>query len=286
MPDKKVTITVPSYRSSALGFTEYAIQVYVYTGETYVVFKRYSDLLKISTSLSSITKTLGIELPEFPPKQLKAKSPAVIQRRQGMLEEWLQEVFNNPPLLTYAISPLDLPEYLVFLVESQTGSSHCCNLNDAEMLVLSFIEFISSSECERGHVVKSFRKALLSSVSNLCKDVFCLLLRFLMHMITDPELSMHAIKFLLKLMLHDKYSDPCITELLELDIELLRAIELNRHLVQEMPKVNASVFDILCLLKQRLSKQMRSNLLVNILNEDSYAIGVFMQEYRERFVYL
>lgn len=270
MTENKVVVTVPSYRSSPQGFTvntkqEYAIQVAVYTGETYIVYKRYSELLKLQIAVTSISKTLRIELPEFPPKQLYSKQPAVVLRRQNLLEAWLQEVFDNPPLLTYAIPSLELPEYLVFLVETQTGSSHSCKLNDAEMLVLSFIEYISTADTDRQVVITSFRKALLSSTLGLCKDIFCLLLRFLLHMITNPELTLSAAKFLLKLMKNEKYSEACITELLELDIELLRAIELNRLLIIDFPKINPTVFEILCVLKQRLSKTMRSNLLVNIV---------------------
>jgi hypothetical protein len=294
MTDKKVVLTVPSYRTSELGFTvtcrqEYGLQVAVHTGETYIVFKRYSELLKLQGRLASISRTLGVTLPEFPPKKLNSLQVAVIDRRLAMLEVWLQEVFNNPSLLTYAIPFLELPEYLVFLVESEVGCSHLCKLNDAEMQVLSFLEFITTCELNRMCVVNSFRKALLSSVSSLCKDIFCLLLRFLLQMTTDKELSSSAVKFLLKLMKHHKYAELCITELLDLDIDLLKAMELNRLLLQEAS--NGTVFEILCILKRRLSKDMRSSVMVSIvsprqLNGDSYALRTFIHEYLKRFVNL
>lgn len=296
MPDKKVWISVPSYRSSAQGFTvkssqEYVIQVSVYAGDIFLVFKRYSDLLKINESLASITKKLGIKLPKFPPKKLQPRSQAVILKRLTMFEAWLQELFNYSPLVAYAVSSLALPEYLVFIVATQSGCIPMSNTNDAEMLVLTFIEFISTAENGRGEVIASLRKAVLNSRSSLNTDVLGLLVRFLLHMLSDPELSNESIKFLLKLMCNQKYADVCATELLALDIELLRSVELNYLLVQDMPKLNDTVFELLCKLKQRLSKQMRSCMLVNIvrstqLNEDSYAIGVFMEEYCARYVYL
>jgi hypothetical protein len=294
MTDKKVVLTVPSYRTSEQGFTvvcrqEYGLQVVVHTGETYIIFKRYSKLLKLQGTLASISKTLGVTLPEFPPKKLNSKQVAVIGRRLAMLEVWLQEVFNNPSLLAYAIPFLELPEYLVFLVETEVGCAHLCKLNDAEMQVLSFIEFIATSDLDRLCVVNSFHKALLSSVSSLCKDILCLLLRFLLQMTTDKELASSAVKFVLRLMKHHQYAEVCITELLDLDTELLKAMELNRLLLQEAS--NESVFEILCILKQRLSKDMRSSVLVSIvspsqLNGDSYALRSFMDDYLQRFVNL
>jgi hypothetical protein len=111
----------------------------VLTGETYIIFRRYNDLLKLHRSLSPVAKTLDIQLPEFPPKQLRP-SEVVIARRQKQLEAWLQGVCNSPPLLTSALSSLELPEYLVFLLETATSSLPTCRLTEPEMLDISFVE--------------------------------------------------------------------------------------------------------------------------------------------------
>jgi hypothetical protein len=191
--------------------------------------------------------------------------------------------------LTFALPSLDLPEYLVFLLETESSSMPTCRLSEAEMMVISFVEYISTTKQDPTTVISPFCDALLSHPTPLSKDIFCLLLRFLLHMTTDLDISVPAVKFLLRLMKDEKYAELCLTELLELDIELLRAMDLNRLLVSN-PKLRETVFEMLCLIKQRLSRQMKSNLLVNIvstsqLNEDSIAIGTFMQEYRTRFVY-
>jgi hypothetical protein len=199
--------------------------------------------------------------------------------------------------LTFALPSLDLPEYLVFLLETGNSSLPASRLTEPEMLVISFVEYISTTHKDpisTTHqdpttVISPFSEALLSHPTLLSKEIFCLLLRFLLHMTTDTDFSVPAVKFLLRLMKDEKYAELCMTELLQLDIELLRAINLN-YLFVSNPKMNETVFEVLCLLKQRLSRLKKSNLLVNIvscsqLNEDSIAIGTFIQEYRTRFVY-
>jgi hypothetical protein len=276
------------------------VHVALYTGELYTIPKRYSAFDAFRNQIAKLVRAQRVILPRFPPKVMRSKKVKVKELRRKWLEVWVKGCFGCYELLPDLIEFLQLPEFFAmvlaepnknFLIKQQAGE----HLNELEFLVKRFAELMHSNQASRlDSLVYAFTHDFFSKPQKIRPAIVSLLLRFLIELVRDESLSYKALKFINRLSCKNFFSGESysghslvIEELMKLDIELLAEMKLNLFILGPDDKLREETYRLLVTLKENLSREQRSKLLVEIvrtsqLNYDTEAISLTLSNYMRR----
>lgn len=293
MMGSRLEVTIPVYRDRIYSSfmrkrvitvrfkQEYAVNIALYTGELYTIHKRYSEFLDFRNALTKLTRKLRLILPRFPPKVLRSSKIKVKEQRKDMLETWISCCFSFNELLPNLVDFLQLPEFFHMiltepnknlLVIREAGEK----LNELEYLIQRFAELIITSQSERlDSLVYAFTHDFFSKPQKIRPAIISLLLRFLIELVRDEFLTYKALKFVNRLCCRNFFSGETyvghaqvIEELMKFDIELLAEMKLNLFIQSSDDHIKAETLRFLTTLKENLSRDQRSKLLVEIVKDN------------------
>lgn len=308
--DTRLVVTIPRTRDRIYAsfmrkrlvtvriIQEYSLSLALYTGELYIVHRRYSEFAEFRCTISKVARKLRLTLPRFPPKTLWASRSKVKQLRRELLETWVRSCFSYYELLAPLVDFLRLPEFFHMiltepnknmLIKQEAGEK----LNELEFLIGRFADLMHSNKAERlDSLIHAFTTEFFNKPQKVRPATMSLLLRFLIELVRDDALAFKSIKFVNRLCNQNYFSGEnqsgyvqVTEELVKFDIELLAEMKLNLFIRGENNHLKAETLKLVAILKEVLSRDQRSRLLVEIvrdrqLNRDTEAIGiVFKRDY-------
>ncbi|OMJ86787.1 hypothetical protein SteCoe_11642 [Stentor coeruleus] len=243
-------------------YTVYEVTLLVDSSKI-VCQRRYKDFNLFRNRIFSFSKTAFEQLPEFPPKQLRALRPSVVQFRKAQLQSWMRKLLNCPELL---------PHFYGFLGMSESFLQSL-SYSDGDKVILELKEALERNPRNKINVLDDFtniyfrRRRLLTDIGAYE------LIKILMRLAEYPLTINLAVDIIYKLCCPDTHFNHELIKqhFCKLSVEELQKLKLDCHIIKtKLHDCSVQAHELLNLLSIKYYDKMKE-----ILNNNDEAFSKF-----------
>lgn len=264
---------VSSYTVSSMQSYEVHVQ---FPSTRHVVQKRFSEFHEFKRRISPTQpSTQSDVLPPFPAKTWLAMNKVVIERRRASLEAWLVALTKQPGCLTKVMFFLDIPQAWTDFAGKVTSFP---DLTDSEQMVYEFIAQLAAGPNHKLRAIERFDNKFFDERRRLRSECLSELLAVLMPISGETLVGPRALNVIAKLISPVHYRDHRMTvqALLFQNVNLVQAMQLQRHLTQESSSSFQGAREVSIVFYEYLHRTSQGDKFASILNYSEEACHMFL----------
>lgn len=222
--------------------------------------------MKQQVTLIQLPLEVTNRLPEFPAKNWIQKSHAnVVGERRIKLEAWLQQSLAEPQVILQILNFLEVP------IDKKTKVmelSRLCNLTGGDRCVAALVSSLHENERHKSRAIEEFEKNFFAIKQGMHGSYVRLLLRVLAPLCGNQVVACKSLDVLYKLLSSAsyRYYEMVVTQLLDLDLNLLQGLRLDLHILKQFQGDSSeTALAISKLLYDHFSRQMQESIFKYIV---------------------